>query len=289
MLTSELGAIPIIRCPKGNAAEMVATKLDRKLRDHVLNSKDNLFALGSRSNGAQSTPSARPVLLIVDRNIDISPMLLHGWTYQSLVHDVLKMHLNRISVQTPVDDSNPSRGNRNQNYDLSAKDFFWAKNASVPFPQVAEDIDAELTRYKEDAAEITRKTGTTSLEDLQNDTSADAARLKAAITQLPELRERKSTLDMHMTIATALLQGIKDRQLDNYFQIEESITKQTKTQILDLIKDGQKGQNPQDKVRLFIIWFLSTEQDVTRTEVEKFEEALKEAGGDVRPVSYIRK
>ena len=268
---------------------MVATKLDRKLRDHVLNSKDNLFALGSRSNGAQSTPSARPVLLIVDRNIDISPMLLHGWTYQSLVHDVLKMHLNRISVQTPVDDSNPSRGNRNQNYDLSAKDFFWAKNASVPFPQVAEDIDAELTRYKEDAAEITRKTGTTSLEDLQNDTSADAARLKAAITQLPELRERKSTLDMHMTIATALLQGIKDRQLDNYFQIEESITKQTKTQILDLIKDGQKGQNPQDKVRLFIIWFLSTEQDVTRTEVEKFEEALKEAGGDVRPVSYIRK
>jgi hypothetical protein len=29
-------------------------------------------------------------------------------------------------------------------YDLDAKDFFWAKNAANPFPQVAEDIDTEL-------------------------------------------------------------------------------------------------------------------------------------------------
>lgn len=37
-----MGTIPIIRCPKGGAAEMIAAKLDRKLRDHILNSKDNL-------------------------------------------------------------------------------------------------------------------------------------------------------------------------------------------------------------------------------------------------------
>ncbi|KAL3963181.1 hypothetical protein ACCO45_000185 [Purpureocillium lilacinum] len=53
-----MGVIPIIRCPKGAAAEMVAARLDRKLRDHILNSKDNLFS-GPRSTAA-GTPARGP-------------------------------------------------------------------------------------------------------------------------------------------------------------------------------------------------------------------------------------
>ena len=171
---------------------MIAAKLDRKLRDHILNSKDNLFSGGDRKpSSASGTPSSRPVLMVVDRNLDLIPMLSHSWTYQSLVYDVLKMHLNRITVEMPVDESNPGKGVTKKAYDLNSNDFFWTRNAGVPFPQVAEDIDTELTRYKEDANEVTKKTGASSLEDLQNDTSASAQHLKAAITLLPELRERK--------------------------------------------------------------------------------------------------
>jgi hypothetical protein len=229
------------------------------------------------------------VLVIVDRNVDLVPMLSHSWTYQSLVHDVLKMRLNQITVEVPDDSGNAKPVKKH--YDLKSNDFFWAKNAPAPFPNVAEDIDGQLAKYKEDAAEVTRKTGATSLEDLQADTSASAQHLKAALTLLPELRERKAILDMHMNILTALLQGVKDRQIDNYCQIEENMVSKPmgKNALLDLIASKDKGTEPLDKLRLFIIWYLSADQDLSRADFEQFSRALQEAGCDTSSLAYIKR
>lgn len=267
---------------------MVAARLDRKLRDHILDSKDNSLFSGSSQKGHTSTPSSRPILIIVDRTVDLVPMLSHSWTYHSLVNDILNMRLNQITVTVPGEKGAGDKPITKQ-YDLKANDFFWAKNASQPFPNVAQDIDAELSKYKEDAAEVTRKTGTSSLDDLHAESGASAAQLKAAITLLPELRERKAVLDMHMNIAHAILKGVADRQLDNFYQLEENVSKQTKSQMLELINDIDKGSDPMDKLRLFIIWFLSVEQEISRSDMGKFDEALRNAGADTTSLAYIKK
>lgn len=43
--------VPVIRCPRGNAAEMVSEKLDKKLRENLRDARSSLFAGDAVSAG----------------------------------------------------------------------------------------------------------------------------------------------------------------------------------------------------------------------------------------------
>ena len=90
-----LGVVPVIRCPKGGAAEAVAGLLDGKLRD-ALRARSNLFSEGTIGLSASLS---RPLLALFDRNFDLSAALQHPWTYKPLVQDVLGMKLNRVALE----------------------------------------------------------------------------------------------------------------------------------------------------------------------------------------------
>lgn len=64
--------------------------------------------------------------------------------------------------------------------------------------------------------------------------------------------------------------------------------KQTSKSMLDFIKDGDKGSAAMDKLRLFCIWFLSTETELNRAEWQQFEDALTAAGADRTCLPYIK-
>ncbi|EHB18585.1 Sec1 family domain-containing protein 1 [Heterocephalus glaber] len=103
----------------------------------------------------------RPLLVLVDRNIDLATPLHHTWTYQALVHDVLDFHLNRVNLEesSGVENSpagaRPKRKNK-KSYDLTPVDKFWQKHKGSPFPEVAESVQQELEYYRAQEDEVKR-------------------------------------------------------------------------------------------------------------------------------------
>ena len=143
-----LGVVPIIRCPRNDAAGMVGERLNKKLHSHLM-STNNLFKDQAYASGSYS----RPVLIILDRSQDLAVNLQHGWTYDALLHDVLGMSLNKVTVADPDGPPGGSMSNgrpkQTKTYDLGANDAFWMDNSGQPFPKVTDEIEVRLNTWKQ--------------------------------------------------------------------------------------------------------------------------------------------
>uniref|UniRef100_A0A8C5QW49 Sec1 family domain containing 1 n=1 Tax=Leptobrachium leishanense TaxID=445787 RepID=A0A8C5QW49_9ANUR len=291
-----LGAVPIIRCPRGNAAEMVASKLDKKLRENLRDARNSLFTGDNLAAGQFSFQ--RPLLVLVDRNIDLATLLHHTWTYQALVHDVLDFHLNRVNLEEPqILESSPSgarpKKKNKKYYDLTVADKFWQKHKGSPFPEVAESVQQELESYRTQEDEVKRLKNIMGLEGEDEGAismlSDNTAKLTSAVSSLPELLEKKRLIDLHTNVATAVLEHIKTRKLDQYFEYEEKLMSKSTLDksLLDIISDPDAG-TPEDKMRLFLIYYITSATVPSETDVEQYKKALEDANCNLAPLNYIK-
>ncbi|CAN4107288.1 unnamed protein product [Withania somnifera] len=271
-----LAVVPIIRCPRGGPAEMVASLLDQRLRDHLL-AKNNLFSEG----GNFTSSFQRPILCLFDRNFELSVAIQHDFRYRPLVHDVLGLRLNRLSVQG-------EKGGM-KSFELDRSDPFWVANWSLEFPEVAVEIEAQLNKYKKDVEEVNKRTGGNSGAEFDGtDLVGNTKHLMNAVNSLPELTERKQVIDKHTNIATALLGEIKERSLDSYAKKENDMMVRGVIDRSELI-GALKGKGTKvDKLRFAIMYLILTES-LPQSEVEMIETALRESEVDTTAFQYVKK
>ncbi|XLR59746.1 hypothetical protein S83_010418 [Arachis hypogaea] len=270
-----LAIVPIIRCPRGGPAEMVASALDQRLRDHLL-SKNNLFS----EAGNFVSSFQRPVLCIFDRNFELAVAIQHDFRYRPLVHDVLGLRLNRLNVQG-------EKGGM-RSYELDSSDPFWAANGSLEFPAVAEEIETQLNKYKKDVDEVNKRTGGTHGAEFDGtDLIGNTKHLMNAVNSLPELTERKQVIDKHTNIATTLLSEIKQRALNNYVKTENAMMRGT-LEWKDLLGVLKGPGTKMDKLRFAILYLISSET-INQSEVDTVEAALRESEVDTAAFQYVKK
>ncbi|XP_037098252.1 sec1 family domain-containing protein 1 isoform X2 [Syngnathus acus] len=291
-----LGAVPVIRCPRGNAAEMVAVKLDKKLRENLRDARNSLFTGDNMAAGQFSFQ--RPLFVLADRNMDMATPLHHTWTYQALIHDVMDFHLNWVVLEEGAVAEASSAGARpkkksRRTYDLTPADKFWQKHKGSPFPEVAESVQEELDAYRAQEDEVKHLKSIMGLEGEDEGAismlSDNTAKLTSAVSSLPELLEKKRLIDLHTNVATAVLDHIKSRKLDVYFEYEEKLMSKSTLDksLLDIISDPDAG-TPEDKMRLFLIFFITAQQPPSESDVEQYKRAMLDAGCDLSPLTYIK-
>lgn len=281
-----LGVVPVIRAQRNGPAEMVAKALDARIRETLV-SRTNIFNEASSRYNAMAGPISRPLLIIVDRTLDVPVMLHHTWTYQAIAHDTLGLKLNRVKVAV----KDPSGQTRLRSFDLDKTDEFWKHNSGLVFPMVAEAVEKALQNYQAEVAKMNVAGDANGMPMLDEQGESDTAKkLAAAIQNIPELRKRKQIIDLHTNIATAMLEEIKERGLDGFYQIEEELLQRPSTfnvqQVLAVIQKD-KG-TAEDKMRVFLIYYLCVENPGNDA-LQRCLAALKEAGiTDFRAYEFVK-
>ena len=89
------------------------------------------------------------------------------------------------------------------------------------------------------------------------------------------LLEKKRLIDMHTSIATAILDQIKLRKLDLFFELEEKIlSKQSLDKSLMQVFQDPDAGTAEDKMRLFLIYYICSHQ-LPESEVDEYANILQ--------------
>ena len=198
LLVTCIKQVPIIRAPQNEAAGMVAERLNEKLSD-LLKTPAGSDLFTTTGVSMDPTHAQRPLLVLLDRSMDISPSVLHEWSYNGLMTDLLGMTLNKVSIPK-----------ENKVYDVG--DSFWKKIAHLPFPDAATAVNEHVNEFQKMRHHVVGGGGGNPSGDVTAMTSA-----------LPQVTEMKKIVDMHTTIATSLLNEIKRRNIDKFIEVENDL------------------------------------------------------------------
>ncbi|XP_076464978.1 vacuolar protein sorting-associated protein 45-like [Babylonia areolata] len=195
-LTSVL--LSLKKCPMirfQNSSEM-ARKLAESVRQ-VINKEAALFEF-------RKTDVA-PVLLILDRRDDAVTPLLNQWTYQAMVHELLGINNNRISLANV-----PGITKDLQEVVLSAEhDEFYANNMYMNFGEIGSNI-------KELMEEFQKK----SKSQAKVESIAD---MKAFVENYPQFKKMSGAVAKHVTVVGELSRFVGAHNLLEVSETEQEI------------------------------------------------------------------
>lgn len=150
-------------------------------------------------------PELPPLLLILDRRSDVVTPLLNQWTYQAMVHELLKVQNNRVNLSQV-----PGISRDLQDIVLSEdNDEFYSSNMYKNFGEIGSNIKELMEEFQ---------AKTKSHEKVES-----IADMKAFVEHYPQFKKIQGTVAKHVTLVGELSRLVGAHSLLEVSEVEQEI------------------------------------------------------------------
>jgi len=213
-LCASLNEYPYIRYNQSSEPCTALATTFKKKMDKFVSKNPDWWYHGSAKSGKQSTELERSTILLLDRASDCLTPLMHDFTYQAMVQDLLQQKLDgdKITVKTENTDENNPEEYDDKDVLLNDKDKLWVELRSK---HIAEVIKILSTRISETMNSGSSNALTGSGKDVS------LTELASALKALPEYKEVMAKLSQHMHISRECMDKFTEDGLMSISETEQ--------------------------------------------------------------------
>ena len=224
--------------------------------DEYVGSNPAWWYHGSGNCPAKNSERDRSTLLLLDRSSDCLTPLMHDFTYQSMVNDLLTIEGDKITYKAESQE-NPSI-KEDKDVLLNDKDKLWVEMRGNHIAQVIEVLSGRI----QDVV----NSSTNSALRKKSGSNMSLSQLASAMKELPEYREVMSKLGQHMHIAHDCMDKFNKLGLLDLSDVEQTLatgkddddrTVKTAETISRCESALIRIQDPDDRLRLMLIATIS--------------------------------
>jgi syntaxin-binding protein 1 len=250
-----LNEYPHIRYKESSAAAMSLANVFHLKMGEFIAQNSEWYYHGGPSKGQQVSHGERATLLILDRSDDCLSPLMHEYTYQCIVHDLLKMEDDKITYIEDVQAEGGASKKQPKDVLLDEKDTIWTELRGKHLAEVSQILSNRIREIMNSSAGSVlsnkKDSGSLSVKDMAN-----------ALKALPEYQEILSKLGQHLNLSGECLDIFTKTNIKELAELEQTMAtgqnEDMKTPKLADIIDAleamlMKIDNPTDRVRLLLI------------------------------------
>ncbi|CAO3693040.1 unnamed protein product [Rhizopus stolonifer] len=270
-----LGEDPVIRfqAQTEGIQDPPAEKLARRVQEEI----DNFCRLNPNFPPQRQTPQPRATLLILDRSLDPAAPLLHEFTYQAMLNDLLSVQEteNRVGIQYNYEFNQTDGSIGSQEVTLDEEDSVYK---SVRHMHIAQCTDYLVEKFNEFLSENKAAVGDRGTEP--RSAAKNLKEMKDMLSNLPQFQDMKAKYSAHLSIAQECMSFFEKQKLNLVGNLEQNMaTAETadgetpKTIVLDMVPLlADSCTSPVDKARLLMLYIIWKEGGVFEDDKRKLME-----------------
>ncbi|KAK7187517.1 syntaxin-binding protein-like protein 2 [Paraphaeosphaeria sporulosa] len=226
-----LGEYPTIRYYRPRAPTHEASVLC----SHLARFAQDKLDMYAQYNPDFPPPSNRPrgALYITDRSMDLFAPLLHEFTYQAMVHDLLKLQEgDKVIYRTVIADEN---GEEEKDMEISDKDKIWVEYRHRHMKDTIDKLISDFQKFIADNPHFTN-------QDAANAGGMNGLNaIKDMMAGLPQFQQTKEAYSLNISMAQECMEIFQKQKLPDLASVEQCLA-------TGLDEEYKKAKNMADQV-----------------------------------------